>query len=140
MFTYRYHLKSSQLLCYLLGFIYVGSIICSWYTAIPWWISSLLTILCIYIGYNTIYKYTFVNYPWAVNLLWQDLSGIWYLLNNQGKIHEAQLMGDSYLSSWLIIANFELLDNGKRISILITKDRLNKNEFRRLTVQLRMTK
>ncbi len=72
----------------------------------------------------------------AVTEIWQTQEGLWLLLLSNGRLQQAQLLGNSYISSYLMILNFRMLMTKKTLSVILVADSYDKNEFRRLRVGL----
>jgi len=74
----------------------------------------------------------------------QDEEGQWSVLcpnlprqKSQSDWVLVKLLGNSFLSTWLLVLNFK--GEGKRFSVLLPADSLDKDTFRRLRVRLRVT-
>jgi len=70
-------------------------------------------------------------------LIQQDGLG-WLLEDQDGRPTVATLLDEGYVSRWLIILHFKMVDAQRR-SIVILPYMLDKNSFRQLCVYLRMT-
>lgn len=75
--------------------------------------------------------------PYAVTQIWRTKENKWLVLTNNGKLYEAELLGDSYISSYFLILNFKLINAKKTLSALLVFDAYSKDEMRRLRVALR---
>jgi hypothetical protein len=74
----------------------------------------------------------------------QDSEGEWSLLcpnlyreKSQSEWVLAELLGNSFVSSWLVVLNFK--GEGKRFTVILPADSLDSDTFRRLRVRLRVT-
>ena len=74
----------------------------------------------------------------------QDSEGQWSLLcpnlyreKSQSEWVLAELLGNSFVSSWLVVLNFK--GEGKRFTVILPADSLDSDTFRRLRVRLRVT-
>jgi hypothetical protein len=63
-------------------------------------------------------------------------SGDWSILTSTAKLNNVIPLDSSFSSQYLIIINFNVSNAGK-YTLLIAKDMLSKNEFRRLRVRLK---
>ena len=69
---------------------------------------------------------------------WLD-NNKWHLLNSSNEQQDAQLTPMSFFINHLVVLVLRL-DDGKKVSVLITKDAVNQEVFRRLKVKLTMIK
>lgn len=131
-------IKPSKFLLLLFSMLHLGAIVIllqSTLTGLSKLIGITLCILgfCYYLGNN--YGIYLFN---VITQVWHTKEGKWLVLTNNGKLYEARLLGDSYISSYLLILNFKLLNAGKTLSALLVFDAYNKDELRRLKVALQM--
>lgn len=102
--------------------------------------SFVVTVLLLLIALSSYFYY----YQWHVtqslvkSIVKIKLSstGEWSLINSQNKLIKVALQPTSFLSKYLLILNFYSLRN-KKYTVLISKGRVNPNDFRRLKVRLK---
>ncbi len=59
----------------------------------------------------------------------------WTLFDRQGRVITAALYGSSFVHPWLIVLNFRI-PGGKRCSLCLTADRVDREQLRRLRMRL----
>lgn len=128
--------KPSKYFAIFLCTIHIGAICCIICLNIPIWLIILLTILTCYSFYVTLQRYALLNSNKAIIKLWKEKDNSWKLLNNKNQISNAHLRGDSFISRYLIILNFNLTKKFLATSISLCPDSLDKNILRRLRVLL----
>lgn len=119
----------SWYLIYFLVFIHLGAIACLWLLPIA-------GIVVATFGITGSFFYQIRNAAAIIQL--QTLSdGNWELTNRSGETIAARLLGDSLVTAYLVVLNFQSLSQKQRLSIVIFPDRLNPTDFRRLQMVLR---
>ena len=81
-------------------------------------------------------KHLFLLLPTAIVQLWHESDGHWLLLLKNGKVISAGLLGDSFITRYLIILNFKSTHTKKTYSVLFWPDNLSAENFRKLRVVL----
>ena len=72
-------------------------------------------------------------------LTWKD-AGEWVLEFNDGTRYETRLLPSSYVSTWLVVLNFDKAENQRTRSVTLFRDALDPDTFRRLRVRLGLEK
>ncbi len=60
----------------------------------------------------------------------------WILADRKGRIYQAEFFGARFVSPYVTILNFRLIDKGKRKTIIIFSDSLDGQTFRKFRVEL----
>lgn len=63
--------------------------------------------------------------------------GDWRIQDGTGKTHDVCLLGQSYLSTWLVILHFCDIETRHRKSLVLARDSIDSQSFRRLSVILK---
>ena len=92
---------------------------------------SLILLNCYYLCY-------YMGLQHSSNIIVKCLkcNGEWILFDCCRKEHLAQLLNDTLITPFLIILNFRLLSNNYKKSLVLFKDSLDKDTFRKLQVSL----
>ncbi len=72
-----------------------------------------------------------------VQLVWDGEQQWWW--SQQGRERVAQLQGDSYLTSRLVVLNFLFTESGRRSAVVLTPAALGEESFRRMRVRFQIT-
>lgn len=140
MLNYRYELKRSLYLLFLLLVVHLGAIATLGLYPISWWMGFIVSGYCLFsLGWSLDTHHWFNLRSSPMIRFWQNHDGTWTLEARNGKIFFAKLIGDSVSTLALVVLHFKLLEKRKKISVIILPDTLQKDEFRRLRVQLRTT-
>lgn len=130
----RIDLKPSLGLGLSLAFLFIGAgyILSASHLPVNYKVFSLL-LFSISFGYY-LSRYIFLIWPQAITQVWYRGKSQWLILVKSGHLYSAELLGDSFVSAWLIILNFKT--EKKRISVILTRDILNKEQYRKLRMSL----
>ena len=88
-----------------------------------------------------VFLFLFLAFPGCKNInhkkiiIWKEDSE-WKIVE-EGMSQNARLLASSFISQWLSILNFEL-DNKKKKTVLVFADAINKEQFRKLRVRLKV--
>jgi len=132
----RFALNPSYYFALLLLLLHVGAVLILLALQLPWLMTVLLGILCGMSLANTMQRYAMLANPQAIIGFWQDKAGEWFLQEKRGKIHSAQLLGNSFCSRYLVLLNFKLAEKRRKRPVIILADSLSHSMFRQLQVQL----
>ncbi len=102
---------------------------------IAWWAMVLIAALLAASFVHMTKKHVSRRLPQAIISLWVE-SQNWILLTRSGEKLIATLLPDSTSSSLAVVLNFKL-KNGKRQSVLVFCDSIDKNSFRQLRKYLK---
>ncbi|MCB1736599.1 MAG: hypothetical protein KDI42_00585 [Gammaproteobacteria bacterium] len=75
--------------------------------------------------------------PGAVRALYWDADGSWRLLDSNGNEHPVLRRGEFLRTPWLVLLNFRAVSKA-RFAVLIPRDALPADDFRRLRLRLRV--
>lgn len=128
--------KSSRYLTIFFSIIYCGAIAILLQSALVIFIKLAGIIICLIAFSYCLGRNHCFYLPNTATQLWRAKEGHWLVLTRDGKLYQGELLGDSYISSLLLILNFRLLNPKKKISVLLAADTLSQDEFRRLKVAL----
>ncbi len=96
------------------------------------WIKLILCLGVIFHGYY-LCRYKILKQKITTCYLVDDQ---WILKDQRGKEHIAQLLGNSIVTTFMIILNFKRIENKKCESMVLYRDTLPKTQFRQLRVLL----
>ena len=123
---------SRALATFLLG-VHALSFLAAWLNPLPVWLRSLIALgvlLSLWLNVRRSRAETEI-----IGLrIKPDVA--WDLHTREGPIIEASLLGSSLVNPWFVLLHFRA--EKKRYSLLICRDSLNAEEFRRLRVTLRV--
>jgi len=108
-----------------------------WQAELPVWLASCISGIVLFSAWSTVRRHASQHAQNAVVYLHWHSGETWLIGLANGEVLEAELLRDSYLHPSLLILNFRCLASGRRISSLITRDRLAAECFKRLRVLLR---
>ena len=114
--------------------------LCLIFGPVPLWLSILLLAFAGVGLYYHLKKFALLAHPKSIvqfKLLDTNLA-LWELTNRRNEKVLAYLLGDSWWSGWLFILNFRTKDTSKRVSVLVCRDALEKNAFRKLSAYLNL--
>ena len=94
----------------------------------------------IYSAYYYFKRYIFLSAHNSVMTLSQSIDGDWSLILYDQSEHYVDLCDDSYVHPLLIILNFKEEGHYRRISLLLFRDALGKEQHRQLRCRLRLSK
>ena len=99
-------------------------------------VKVLLSLVIILSLYYFLRLYIFKNLDKSIESFSKDSMGNWYIQDVRNQQHPVQLLPSSFVSKFLIILNYAGIDKNK-FSVLITRDSLEDDEFRRLKIRLK---
>jgi hypothetical protein len=129
-------LKPSWIWSVFLLLMHIGAVFCILFLAIPNLIKILLVLFCILSFSYWFRQQVILKNKNSIVKLWQERDGEWSLLNYAGQTLRAQLRGDSVVTRYWVLLNFNLIEKRKRISVMLCPDALPTNTFRQLRVWL----
>ena len=153
----RLEIKSSKILLFFLLGIHLVALILVYFLEFTLFLSISVSTFIILSAYFVINKYALLNSSKAiVKLIW-DANNEWILETKNGKTIQAELKRDSYIHSFMTILIFSRspdeakrnpgetpglrkLHPGYKYNVILLKDNLDENDFRRLRVRLRVGK
>jgi len=132
--------RSSRLLLMLFSCLHLVSFLLLFLMPLP----IELTLFCvIFIVISGIYVVVFhaLKHSSAsiVGLVW-DRNDDWLVLDKSGKQWEVVLDGNSFVHPWFSILNFKQENKWLSQSVMLLSDNVDKNDYRRLRVRLRVTR
>jgi len=130
-------LRASKSLTVLLLSIHMGAITVLCWVPIPIWIKLIAITFCLWDLTRLLRLHIFRNTALAIIKFTINSEQQWWLIDYQGQSHLASLQGNSFMTAYLIILNFKI--NGSRVkkSVVIARDSVDRDSFRRLSVHLR---
>jgi hypothetical protein len=72
-----------------------------------------------------------------VQLVWDGEQRWWW--TQEGREHAVELLGDSYLTSRLVVLNFLFTESRRRRAVVLTPAALGEETFRRMRVRFQIT-
>ena len=97
-----------------------------------------MVIFIIASGYFVLNKYALKKSPNAVlGVIW-DANNEWMLKTKVGDTLSVELMRDSYVNPMITILLFKQESKLGYISVILLKDNIDENDFRRLRVRLKV--
>lgn len=126
--------RSTSFFVFLLAvYLMALSVLCI--IRISFTVQSLLAIVVILQGYQACWGSTFLKKERSiVEIVFNR--GEWRTFSHEGEERVVELMGDSYQSSWLIILYFREIEQKKQTIVILPRDSVNQDTFRRLRVVL----
>ena len=129
-------LKPSWLWGIFLLLMHSGAMFCILFLTMPSWIKALLLLFCIISLVYWLRQQVILKNKSSIMKLWQESDGEWKLLSCAEQTLRAQLQGDSVVTRYWVLLNFNLIEKRKRISVMLCPDALSADEFRQLRVWL----
>jgi len=135
-------LRSSPRLAILLGLIYLGAILCLILSAAPIGLKLAGSTICLWSAWHNIRKYALLSSANAIVecTVLDEKNNLWQLKNYQAREQTVHLLGDSWRSRYMLILNFQVKEQRKRISVLLLNDMLPPELLRRLRVYLALSR
>ena len=87
----------------------------------------------------TILYHAFKNLPSSITDLIWDIEDEWFLFQKDGSKIAVALDGNSFVHPWFAVLNFQQENKLFSRSVVLLSDNVNKNDFRRLRVRLKVT-
>lgn len=137
MFKEKLELRPSYLLTLFFVLIHGGAIVGLLCLSLPWWFAGVLVGLCGYSLIMTTRRYALLSSTNAIVKLWPLEGEHWQLETRYGQILSTKLRGDSICSAQVVMLNFDSLGKRRSITVLLLRDSLEENSFRRLRAGLR---
>jgi len=131
---------SSRLLLMLLFFLHVFAFALLFLMPFHPLLLAACTVFIIASGIYTIGYHAKKKRPSSITGLIWDIVDDWYTLDKQGNKTQVILDGNSYVHSWIAILNFKQQDRWLSKSVILLRDNINQNDFRRLRVRLKVTR
>lgn len=135
---FRVSLQTSLLLNGLLAIMYLGAMYWIWTLELALWL--VLSMQCVVAAGFVAHlrQYLFRNSNKAVKeMVWLDGKD-WQLENSNGQLQQVSLLGNSVVSPWLIVLNFQPEQGGRKWPVVLMPDSVDSTTFRRLSAKLRM--
>jgi toxin CptA len=131
--------KPSPFLGLIFSIIHFGAVLIVLIIAIPFWLALILSLIAVASGAHAIRRHAMHVTDDAIELAIMEANGDWYVKQKSGKESSAQLIGDSFVSLYLVVLNFQL-ETGKRSSLILIPGMLSEDEFRQLRIRLKLSK
>lgn len=132
MFKQPLILKPSFLLTAFLIFVHFGAVIAIAGLSLNWLVIVAISILVLLSLIYTIRRYALQLGAKAIIKCWLNNEEEWLLQNRNDHVFTAKLAESSFRSRYLVILNFSLLSNNKKITVIILPDSLSNEAFRSL--------
>ncbi len=133
----RLKLTASKQLMGLLSLFYLITLVILFFSGGPWWLSLLLLVFASVYSWYAITRLALRSSSAAILQCWLDEKGHWNLQARNGRLYQGVLRGDSLVTPYLTILSFNINQRYWPLTITITPDAVDKQEFRRLRVYLR---
>ena len=137
MFALHLKLKSSLFLTLLFFSIYCAAAFALFLCHFSWKLELVLLI-----GLVFHFIYVIITYVWLLRAksnveVIEDDTGQWFLINKRGQIFKAAIRGDSVITRFILILNFTVENHHGFSTLLIARDSLDAESFRRAVVALK---
>lgn len=129
-------IKPSKALTLFFCFVHIGAVLILLMMRLPVGIKFLSLLLCLWNLWYCLGRYILCVLPNAITQAWRTGSGEWLLLQRNGSLRQAQLLGNSFTSPYLVILNFRIVASKKHVSLLLAFDCYESEVFRRMRVAL----
>lgn len=129
-------LQTSQLMKYFLLIIHLVSVSVLLILPLELGLKYVLSALCLLNLFETWRRYVGFRGQ-VITKMWLRDSNIWQLETARGERFVAKLSGESICTPFLVILNFRRSKHWLKTSVVIPKDALDEDSFRRLRVRLR---
>ena len=124
----EFHINRSRwLLCYLY-LIHLSMLLAAWLVPVPLWLSATVTA-------TLIASFCYSLHHYRKTLVIVASSESWLLRERSGEQRQVELLPPCYISRWLTVV--PIVVSGKRRHLLICRDSLDGDNYRRLSVILR---
>jgi hypothetical protein len=131
-------LRPSLYLLALLLFLHGGALAIIWYLSVPLLLAAIITVLCLFSLWQTLAIHVLRNSKKAITQLRKENDGQWELKTRSGKVFSARLRGDSICTTHCVLLNFRIAGKHLPLSVVIWRDAVDNESFRRLRGQLRL--
>jgi len=130
-------LRPSRQLTFMLGAAHAAVLVLSGFLPLEWWIRSLLGALLMFSAMHSIYHHALRRSAGSVDTL-EFLDRARLLVRTRdGRRHDAQVLGSSFVSVALIILNLGIAGRRFPLHVVIPGDSADAEELRRIRVWLR---
>lgn len=102
---------------------------------VPAWTVGALAAAVLVSATAAVARHALQLHPRAVRAVISRDAGEWLLVDCDGLCRRASLSSDSYVHPWITILNFT---GGRRCTVLVLPDRVDREAYRRLRVRLRL--
>ncbi len=134
---FRVTLKPSLLLLAMLLFMHGGALIWLITFVLPLWLKLVVAVLISVSLVLQLRRYLLFKGDRAVTGVLWDGGGEWQLQRTVGETINAQLLGSSFVTPFLIVLNFKIESSRRMLPVVILSDSIDSTSFRRLTSKLR---
>ncbi len=131
-------LRPSRIFSVLLLVVHGGAAGCVLIAPFPWPVRLVLTGAILFSLCYTVSRWALLTGRRAIIRLAGDEPGKWVVTLASGKRLQARLLSDSFVSPHCVILNLAPSDPSRRFSAIIFSDSLDRHNFRRLRVRLRL--
>jgi hypothetical protein len=136
----HFSIKSSRILFMLLLLLHAGAIVIAWTLTMPIAVSIIITTGCLVSLWFNLHKHVFrTKDKQAIVKLWPEQDGKWQLQNVKGEIYSGELSGGSVKTNAFVLLNFKIPNKRFKLPVVIWRDALDADSFRRLRVLLNFT-
>lgn len=136
MLNHVFSFKPSRLYLFLLGLSYILSVVVFLYINVFWVFKIILLALTTLYSYSVLKQQGLLQHDEAILCLTKD-NKYWLVKTKQGE-HQAELLGDSTVSSFASLLRLKSLQTNQIYTTLIFPDSLEFDQYRKLLVVLRM--
>lgn len=136
LFNTKLQLHTSYNLLILLLILHLGALCIIGLVKLPILVKLMLIPLVSLGGYCSIKQHVFLRGRQSIIQFWQERDGSWQLQDFAGTVWSAKLSPNSICTLYGLLLNFKLDNKHKHTAIIILRDALSADEFRRLRVKL----
>ena len=129
-------LKSSHFLAGILLVIYLGAVLVTWHLQLPGWLRGSLSLVVLWCLCQALWKQAWRVHPQSVMRLWRRNNGCWYLQYRKDSFVQKVGLLHWVYTPMLILLTFSSGQKQGSISVVIMRDALGEDVFRRLCVTL----
>ncbi len=131
-----YKLKPSLYLATVLSVLHAAAVLVVWASTMPWWLASLLSLLCWLSLQYHLHRYVYLDMALAVTTFSYAAQGNWLIEQHNGERYIATLLPDSVVTAEVLWLHFRCLHTGWRYKVPLFSDSLAEPLHRRLRVLL----
>ncbi len=136
---YFFTLKPSHTFFVLLLLLHAGAIVIAWCLVMPIILSLIITVSCLVSLWRALQQHVVRKSDKAIVKLWRGQDGKWQLQRYDGSVESGELGDGSIRSNTFVLLNFKMQNKRFKLPVLIWRDALDADSFRRLRVLLRFT-
>lgn len=118
--------------------IYLGAIACLSMTTLSAWIKVMIVIFCCLNFLRILYRQGLYLANRSIISIQISPSGQWQVCLRNGNVLQATLASNSFVSAYLCLLNFKVLGYVFFPSVIIFRDTVDRDSFRRLNARLRL--